>query len=529
MKTYVFIIIIGIFLSNSVYAQFAGGDGSKSNPYQISSAEQLSNIRHHLNSYFIQINDIDLENFDHYNDGKGWLPIGGAGSSDSFSGNYDGQNYTISNLNIRRHNTDNIGLFGLVGIKSSGQEVSIKNIGIKGANINGDNGVGVLIGGLISNKKTLIEFAYISDGIVSGNGNIGGLIGYAHSFESHASTKERPTISKTFSNIDVAWAKSKSGNNFGGLIGYTSATNINNSYSRSSVIIDNTTANISSLQNVGGFIGDASNKTSISFCYSTGSVKAIGNPVINQIGGMIGVSEGNISISNSFWDKESSEQNNSDGGSGKTSDQMNNISTFSNFDFSNIWGIDSEINDGYPYLKGNKWDILPIELEYFKVEYAKNKVELKWATLSEINNDFFSIERSSDGVYFETIENIEGAGNSSKQITYFYTDENPTTGMNYYRLKQTDFDGNFEYFDIKSIEISKLSDQVSIYPNPSNGIFTISLSSKNQTHYSIMDYSGKIISYGQLSSLETNFDFSHISSGIYFLKIASITHKIIIK
>lgn len=534
MKNITYTILAIILSSSFAFGQFADGDGSKTNPYQVSTADQLNEVRNYLSSYFIQTNNIDLKDYDHNNDGKGWMPIGGAGTNDSFTGNYDGQSFVITNLYINRPNKNDIGLFGLVGSKSSGVEVSIKNIGLKNLSIFGDNGVGTIIGGLVSNEATTVEFSYAIDGRVSGNGNLGGLIGYAHSYQTNASTRERPTITKTFTSVDVIWSQKKSGNSFGGLIGSTTSVDIDNSYSRSSVTIDNTAAGLFSLEDVGGLIGDASNKTSITHSYSTGLVTAIGSPAINHIGGMIGASEGNVSVSNSYWDTQSSGQSNSDGGNGHTSSQMNNISTFSGFDFVNIWGIDNNSNDGYPFLKDDKWGILPIKLEYFDVQLYNNKVELEWSTSAEINNDFFSIERSSNGIDFELIETIKGAGNSSSDLTYLAIDENPISGINYYRLKQTDFDGKFEYFEIKSVELESTSNDISIYPNPNNGNFTISVDYADSFNFKIVDYTGKTIQEGQINSFETNIELSDISAGVYFLMTNSnteysITQRIIIQ
>jgi hypothetical protein len=80
-------------------------------------------------------------------------------------------------------------------------------------------------------------------------------------------------------------------------------------------------------------------------------------------------------------------------------------------------------------------------------------VFLEWVTKSERNNDYFSIERSEDGKIFETIKQINGAGNSTKKLHYDFTDYSPLRGTNYYRLKQTDYDGKSEYSKIITITI----------------------------------------------------------------------------
>jgi hypothetical protein len=94
---------------------------------------------------------------------------------------------------------------------------------------------------------------------------------------------------------------------------------------------------------------------------------------------------------------------------------------------------------------------LPINLLYFRVTDKNNIVEIRWATASEINNNLFSIERSSDGNNFVEILTIKGANNSTRIINYTTYDEDPPKGILYYRLKQTDNNGTYSYSKIESI------------------------------------------------------------------------------
>jgi hypothetical protein len=95
---------------------------------------------------------------------------------------------------------------------------------------------------------------------------------------------------------------------------------------------------------------------------------------------------------------------------------------------------------------------LPIELISFEAKMNTNKqVDIFWATASELNNDFFTIERSADGVNWEIVTTATGAGNSIYRIDYAAYDSRPLSGISYYRLKQTDFDGAFEYSNIVSV------------------------------------------------------------------------------
>lgn len=115
---------------------------------------------------------------------------------------------------------------------------------------------------------------------------------------------------------------------------------------------------------------------------------------------------------------------------------------------------------------------LPIELMYFKASYKDKTVNLNWATASEVNNDYFTIERSPDGITFEPIQMIRGAGNSTSVRDYSWTDSDPLEGYSFYRLKQTDYDGHYTYSDVETIKskggssLEEAFEIKSIFPNP---------------------------------------------------------------
>ncbi len=120
---------------------------------------------------------------------------------------------------------------------------------------------------------------------------------------------------------------------------------------------------------------------------------------------------------------------------------------------------------------------LPITLLSFDVKKGNtNDVNINWATASEINNDFFTIERSIDGENYEILGTVSGFGYSNINRNYSFTDKSPKIGTNYYRLKQTDYDGKFEYFDPKAIKINS-GEIVNIYPNPTTGSVKVSFQS----------------------------------------------------
>lgn len=109
---------------------------------------------------------------------------------------------------------------------------------------------------------------------------------------------------------------------------------------------------------------------------------------------------------------------------------------------------------------------LPIELTYFEAELINEEVQLSWETVTEINNDYFIVERSVDAENWEYIGEVKGAGNSVENIQYNLIDEKPLKGTSYYRLKQTDFDFNHTYSNIEVIENNTANYSITAYPNP---------------------------------------------------------------
>ncbi len=119
---------------------------------------------------------------------------------------------------------------------------------------------------------------------------------------------------------------------------------------------------------------------------------------------------------------------------------------------------------------------LPIDLLYFDAESIGEEVALKWATANEINNDFFTLERSTDGKMFEAIATVEGAGNSTTLLHYDELDVEPVIGTNYYRLRQTDFDGTTEVSDVVAVDLAAPEMTIDVYPNPVNRNINVSFS-----------------------------------------------------
>ncbi len=111
---------------------------------------------------------------------------------------------------------------------------------------------------------------------------------------------------------------------------------------------------------------------------------------------------------------------------------------------------------------------LPVELASFEGKATQSGISLEWETASEQNNSHFEVERSADGKAFEQLGTVAGNGNSSVFLTYRYLDKHPFAGLNYYRLKQVDFDGTYEYSNVVAVTAAEKSEQlqVQLLPNP---------------------------------------------------------------
>jgi hypothetical protein len=168
---------------------------------------------------------------------------------------------------------------------------------------------------------------------------------------------------------------------------------------------------------------------------------------------------------------------------------------------------------------------LPIELLSFEGYNNEDVNELSWITLSESNNDYFSVLRSIDGVQFSEIGAVDAIGNSIDEHQYRFTDHEPHVGMNYYKLKQVDIDGDYGFSNI--IAINALPEaEINIFPNPTTKDLFIEIGpSVEQGEHQVMivDISGKAISHELKVSADQQVykvdDFSNVVPGIYIVKI----------
>ena len=516
------------------------GDGTTGTEYQIQTLNHLYWLSQNSGEWgklFEQTADIDMTvtqnwNDDHSGDAEGFSPIGN--SSTQFTGSYDGQGYTISNLTINRSSNYYNGIFGYI-IGST-----IENLGITEISLIGGEYSGGLVGH-VGNSST-ISNCY-STGSVSatlsglGVGSIGGLIGR------DGINSESSTINDCYSTVTVTGYNDASyiggliGTNYngimnrcyatgnvsgekytiGGLVGNNGGSStMNNCYSKGNVS--------GSASNVGGLVGY--NGATINTSYSMGSVTGSAN-----LGGLIGSNSG--TITNSFWDTQTSGQSSSDGGTGKTTTEMKNQSTFSEWSPS-IWYMDAGFNDGYPYLlwQNPGGSPLPIELSSFTASVNINNVTLNWSTAWEINNAGFDIERQSlagrKDIWTE-IGFVEGYGTTNEPKNYSYQDRKLNTGEYNYRLVQRDYNNrSVEHFlsDVVIVGVPNKYKLSQNYPNPFNPKTKISfeLPGDSKVNIKIFDMLGREVATLLNGNKEAGyhiveFDGSNFSSGMYFYRI----------
>jgi hypothetical protein len=169
--------------------------------------------------------------------------------------------------------------------------------------------------------------------------------------------------------------------------------------------------------------------------------------------------------------------------------------------------------------------LLPVELIDFTAQKESLSVALQWQTASEKNNDHFLLQRSVEGRAFETVGKIPGAGNSQNLKDYHFIDQEPGDGLNYYRLKQVDFDGHFEYSEVRSVRFDFVGEQISVYPNPLDGeLINVRFSSPAEWEFDVelMDVNGTLLAQ-QKQFLEKGvnklqFSLSAHPSGVYWLR-----------
>ncbi len=296
---------------------FAGGSGTENDPFLVETAHHLNNVRQylgaaHTNKHFKQISNINLGVVP-WTTGEGWQPIGAP--ENRFSGIYDGNGYTIRNLTINKPDASFVGLFGIV------DEAFITDVTLENVQIRGYNRVGAL-SGYANNQSSIIRCASSGNIRVDQNWG-GGLIGILD---------KNSAVFDSYSTVNLT------GDGFsqGGLIGTCQENSLmEDTYATGAVRGSNY---------VGGLLGWIDRQSEVYTSYATGGV--VGN---DHVGGLIGGGDGTQDVVGSYWNKETTMQEQSAGGEPRTTNQMISRANFTNWDFNSYWGIQD--GESYPYLK----------------------------------------------------------------------------------------------------------------------------------------------------------------------------------
>lgn len=311
---------------NSTNNDFASGDGTVGNPYVIANAEQLDNMRDHLDSHFVLNGNIDLDTAP-YNTGSGWVPIGTISSP--FTGSFDGNGKIIQGLFI--NDGDAAGLFGSISGSANISDLQLTSVDITGAgsvgalvgymqggtiesisvqgSVKNTGGYSSYTGGMIGRTEEGTELLLVSaDTVISGSGNVGGLVGASEG------NVEQSFAKGDIENVNFRGIGGLVGVNFGGITQSYSLTDITGGSGE-----------------VGGLVGD--NSDVITESYAAGNV----NTNAADKGGFVGKNSG--TVSNSYYDSLKSGQSDNGKGTPLTTTEMKQEASFSGWDFSDVWNI----------------------------------------------------------------------------------------------------------------------------------------------------------------------------------------------
>lgn len=193
------------------------------------------------------------------------------------------------------------------------------------------------------------------------------------------------------------------------------------------------------------------------------------------------------------------------------------------YDDSGFWSDGMVVDDIFISVGG----VLPVEFISFTGKADGRSNKLDWATASEMNNSHFEIERSADGMEFERIGIEYGIGNSTELVEYYFMDENPLSKA-YYRLKQVDFDGQYDYSEI--IVITRPIDnplEGTVKPNPTRGLSMLEFSVVNdgEVDITIINIGGRTMSAQRYAAAlglnQVELDLTSYANGVYFISIHS--------
>lgn len=173
---------------------------------------------------------------------------------------------------------------------------------------------------------------------------------------------------------------------------------------------------------------------------------------------------------------------------------------------------------------------LPIELTQFRaVVIHSNRVRLEWTTAAEVNNDYFTVQHSTDGAEFRTLAQVTAAGNSTSVLNYDLVHTDPSPGVNYYRLKQTDFDGSSTYSRIVSAEITGKA-ATTVFPNPASHEWYVSYGDEGTHRVEVFDMVGrKCLDVFSENERSDRFLRADLPAGAYLVKVTTGDGTVVIR
>jgi len=552
---HLFAILFIFGVQQSAQAQTAtaptNGDGSSGNPYQIANLENLywiaatdavvasPNRTARWSAHYIQTANIDASSSSTWFSGSGWLPIGNIDAS--FIGVYNGGNFKISNLFISRSTTDYVGLFGSIDYSE------VSNVSLTNVNITGKNNVGALAGRIYRNSNVTNSNA---QGIVAGAETVGGLIGRLDITN---------TLHESFANVNVTGTSS-----VGGLVGYNGSSAVSASYATGTVssgnfaggliggVVSGSVINsfargsVSGASYVGGLVG-VLQTSNISKSYSTGLVTGSGS----DLGGLIGGFFASPTVTDSFWDTETSGRSTSAvGGTGKTTAEMKTQSTFTDagWDFTSTWGMcGSGVNNGYPYIQSLMGEIASVAPTIgagtsgspYQIATLAN---LKWITESSARWSLHYIQTAHINAAATANWNC-GLGwspigiSSSTSFSGSYNGNAFTISNLTVNRPSSDYVGLFGYAVNASIQklalvdskISGKSYVAALIGRMSGGSLTNSYSQGNASVTSSSSFTGGLVGYGFNGSILNSYSQGQVtSSSIYVGGLVGGTREVVI-
>lgn len=177
--------------------------------------------------------------------------------------------------------------------------------------------------------------------------------------------------------------------------------------------------------------------------------------------------------------------------------------------------------------------MLPVEFLYIDGKALHDRNLIEWATASEINNEKFIVERSTDNEHFEAIGQLPGGGTSEEELHYSFSDINRPAGISYYRIKQIDYNGDFDYSETIALEYIPEIEVISVYPNPFSSTLNVQLisSTKYTALVELRDPSGRLVRSSQIAigtgMRELSFPTASLSKGMYHLIVSDTSGQII--